>query len=109
MQPLLQAPVSHIVAFLVLHEITAIVPLFGLTAAFHYFDWLPPYISEGKWVSQGVNKFGNYFRKKGWLGELGDDELPSSRRSLWFGRGEGGVRLVVEFVSRCAAWHTHSC
>jgi hypothetical protein len=29
------APVSHVVSFLVLHELTAIVPLVGLAAAFH--------------------------------------------------------------------------
>jgi hypothetical protein len=36
------APVSHIVAFLILHEITAIVPLVGLAGYFHYANWLPP-------------------------------------------------------------------
>lgn len=35
------APVSHIVAFLTLHEITAIVPLVGLASLFHYTQWLP--------------------------------------------------------------------
>lgn len=88
--PLRNAPVSHITAFLVLHEITAVVPLFGLAATFHYTEWLPPYISEGKWVSDGVQKFGNYFRRKGWLGE------EDGGREKWWGRSEGSVRIVVE-------------
>lgn len=92
--PLISAPLTHISAFLLLHELTAIVPLFALAGIFHYTQWLPPYISEGKWISNGVEMFGNYFRKKGWLG---DEEY--ARRHKWWGRGEGGVRVVVEYVS----------
>jgi hypothetical protein len=35
------APVTHVVSFLVLHEITAIVPLVGLSCLFHWGNWLP--------------------------------------------------------------------
>jgi hypothetical protein len=35
------APVAHVVSFLVLHEITAIVPLVGLSYCFHVTNWLP--------------------------------------------------------------------
>ena len=31
------APVSHVVSFLILHELTAIIPLVGLAGAFHYW------------------------------------------------------------------------
>lgn len=89
--PLINAPLTHISAFLLLHELTAVVPLFGLAATFHYTRWMPPFISEGKWVSDGVEKFGNYFRRKGWLGEEG-----KAKRHKWWGRGEGGTRLVIE-------------
>ena len=91
--PLINAPLTHITAFLVLHELTAVVPLLGLAGVFHYTNWLPPYISEGKWVTDGVKKFGNYFRRKGWLGH------DASSRYKWWGRGEGGVRIVVEYAS----------
>lgn len=91
--PLIHAPLTHISAFLLLHEITAVVPLFGLAATFHYTQWMPSFVAEGKWVSEGVTKFGNYFRRKGWLGE------EKTRRSRWWGRGEGGTRIVVEYVS----------
>ena len=92
--PLRDAPVTHIGSFLVLHELTAVIPLFLLTGIFHYTRWLPPYISEGKWVSDGVEKFGRYFRKKGWLG---DDDITGGA-SKWWGRGEKGVRLIAEYA-----------
>ena len=91
--PLINAPLTHVSAFLLLHELTAVIPLLGLAATFHYAKWMPPFISEGKWISDGVEKFGKYFRKKGWLGE--DDR---ARRYRWWGRGEGGTRIVVEYV-----------
>ena len=90
--PLINAPLTHISAFLLLHELTAVVPLFGLAATFHHTNWMPPFISEGKWVSDGMEKFGSYFRKKGWLGE------EKARKYKWWGRGEGGTRIVVEYV-----------
>ena len=88
--PLRQAPISHVTAFVILHEITAVVPLFGLAAAFHYSNWLPPFISEWKWVSDGTEKFGGYLRKRGWITE-------DKRSGKWWGRGEGSVKIVVEF------------
>lgn len=93
--PLRNAPVSHITAFVVLHEITAIVPLFGLAGAFHYANWLPPYISEGKWVQEGTQMFGRWLRRRGWIT---DDEGSGK----WYGRGEGGVRIVVELATAYA-------
>lgn len=98
--PLRNAPISHITAFLVLHELTAIVPLFGLTFAFHKFDWLPPVFSEGYWVKEGVEKFGRYFRRKGWIrdadGEGFEDEKNRKGFAKWWPRGEDGVRLLIE-------------
>ncbi|KAF2725230.1 hypothetical protein K431DRAFT_281180 [Polychaeton citri CBS 116435] len=94
--PLRTAPFSHITAFLLLHELTAVIPLFGLAAGFHYYDWLPPYISEGAWVRAWSEKFGNYLRKKGWLGEEG------KWKYKWFGRGEGSVRIAVELATAYA-------
>lgn len=90
--PLLNAPLTHITAFLLLHELTAVIPLFGLAGLFHYTRWMPPFVGEGKWVADGVEKFGNWFRRKGWLGE----EERRGWRARWWGRGEGGTRVVVE-------------
>lgn len=88
-------------AFLLLHELTAVVPLLALTTFFHSAHWLPPLISEGKWIADGVEKFGRWFRRRGWLGPQDDVALQaeknaSSRRARWWDQGEGGVRLVVE-------------
>jgi len=53
---------------------------------------MPPLIGEGRWISAGVEKFGAYFRRKGWLG---DEESGVYR---WWGRGEGTTRWIVECV-----------
>ncbi|KAI1266538.1 hypothetical protein F5Y18DRAFT_360512 [Xylariaceae sp. FL1019] len=65
------APVSHIVAFLILHEITAILPIFGLTYFFYKMDWVPTSWVLGPWAAwaeDGVKKYVPYFRKKSWYG-----------------------------------------
>lgn len=109
-----RAPVSHVAAFIILHELTAIVPLFGLAGAFHYWHWLPPYFAEGAWISEGVEKFARYFRKKGWISESDEREVEEQTRqgnadrvekqsiSKWFNRGESATRWVVEFATAYA-------
>jgi len=102
--PLFNAPITHISAFLILHEITAVVPLLTLAGVFHFSGWMPPFISEGKWVSDGMAKFGRWFRRKGWIRDgdtVGADGKGGKvgkrgRFGVWWNRGEGGVRLVVE-------------
>lgn len=36
------APISHVTSFLILHEITAIVPLVGIWYLFHHYNWMIP-------------------------------------------------------------------
>jgi hypothetical protein len=98
LSPLRAAPLSHVTAFIVLHELTAIVPLFALAGAFHYYNWLPPYISEGKWVTEGIAMFGSWMRKRGWIGDNGE----GGGAGMWWGRGENGVRIVVELATAYA-------
>ncbi|KAK6065455.1 hypothetical protein SCUP515_11171 [Seiridium cupressi] len=65
------APGSHIVAFLMIHELTAILPLFGLVAAFQYYDIVPAGYVFGPWapyVQEGAFKFLRWFRKRGFFG-----------------------------------------
>lgn len=93
--PLRNAPVSHITAFIVLHEITAIVPIFALAGAFHYTNWLPPYISEWKWAHEGMQRYGNWMRKRGWISD-------DTKKGRWWGRGEGGMKIVVEVATAYA-------
>ncbi len=109
------APITHLTAFLLLHEITAIIPLFGLAGSFHYYHWLPPYFAEGAWVVAGVEKFGRYFKRKGWIGsdneaevereaKAGEDltRIENTKGLKWWNRGEGGMRWVVEFATAYA-------
>lgn len=85
------APMTHVVAFLALHEITAVVPLLGLFALFHYRPGLVPvsYMAEhyGGYVREGVGRFERYFRRKGWFG-FGEQEAGRRERD---GEGEGEV------------------
>lgn len=76
------APVSHIVSFLILHEITAIVPVLGLFGLFHYTNYVPVnYVTGhfGTYVEDGVGRFERYFKRKGWFGFGHDQEdVPSA-------------------------------
>lgn len=102
-EPLRNAPLTHVSAFLLLHELTAIVPLFGLAGLFHYYDYLPPYITDGDLVAQGVKRFGNYFRRKGWIEELNEDASgEQSQGAVRWSGGEGSVRIVTEFATAYA-------
>lgn len=111
--PLLGAPVTHITSFLILHEITAIVPLFALVGAFHYGGWLPSFAvgsaedgnNSNSAFDEGVKKFGKWLRKRGWVdeeqqmraikkegdGDLGLNQAPNH-----------GVRLILEFATAYA-------
>ncbi|KAJ5689304.1 hypothetical protein N7462_003696 [Penicillium macrosclerotiorum] len=106
--PLLGAPVTHVTSFLILHEITAVVPLFGLVAAFHYGGWMPDLSSEsgeGNAFDEGVKRFGRWLRKKGWVDES-DVTIVAEHEMIGVSQGghkEGaGVRLVLEFATAYA-------
>ncbi|EPE02722.1 mitochondrial seryl-trna synthetase [Ophiostoma piceae UAMH 11346] len=80
------APVSHVVAFLILHELTAIVPVLGLFGLFHYLADNNPvltYMVENysEQVEGGVARFERYFRKKGWLSGDGDGESAATEEA----------------------------
>lgn len=96
------APGSNVVAFLILHEITAIVPLIGLAGLFHNMEWLPTYWTEARYIQDGTEKFGRYFARKGWFG-FSREDMPSKDngvRSLDTGENTGGEK--VEAGKR---WH----
>lgn len=107
------APLSHVVAFLVLHELTAVVPLLGLFGLFHYGGASAApigYMMEhyGAYVREGAARFERYFTRKGWFGfgrEDGDEaaggikseegEGNDAVMSRWEG-SDGKYRIVVE-------------
>ncbi|KAI0392645.1 hypothetical protein F5Y17DRAFT_352038 [Xylariaceae sp. FL0594] len=71
LQDLRSAPLSHVGAFLILHEITAVVPIFGLAYLFHTLDWVPTSWVLGPWAAwaeDGLKKYVPYFRRKKWFG-----------------------------------------
>ncbi|KAI4592551.1 hypothetical protein KJ359_011133 [Pestalotiopsis sp. 9143b] len=77
------APGSHIVGFLLIHELTAVVPLFGLAAAFHYYDIVPAGYVFGPWapyVQDGAFKVLRYFRKKNFFGMGAEDAREGEQR-----------------------------
>ncbi|KAI0551172.1 hypothetical protein F4679DRAFT_540643 [Xylaria curta] len=86
LQDLRSAPLSHIFAFLALHEITAILPIFGLTYVFYTLNVDVP----ANWIvtEDGLNKWTSYFRKKRWFGlepvddSLREEALPRRDKSI---------------------------
>lgn len=80
------APLAHVTAFLILHELTAVAPLLGLFGLFHYWGgggWAESRLAElcGGYVAEGARRFERYFRRKGWFG---------------FGEGDGGDARQTE-------------
>ncbi|KAG6002204.1 hypothetical protein E4U21_003335 [Claviceps maximensis] len=97
------APVSHIVSFLILHELTAIVPLFLLFTLFHYTTFVPvAYISAhfGNYLQAGITRFERYFSRKGWFGFQPEDvekDLSNGVDALGkWDSGERKYRILVE-------------
>ncbi|KKK14508.1 hypothetical protein P175DRAFT_0501676 [Aspergillus ochraceoroseus IBT 24754] len=99
--PLLGAPATHITSFLLLHEITAIVPLFGLVAAFHYGNWLPDLTAKSAF-KDGTERVGRWLRKKGWVDEVEAGEVVTGTNTDTDTEKTKGVRLVLEFATAYA-------
>ncbi|KAL4972103.1 hypothetical protein BDW66DRAFT_12503 [Aspergillus desertorum] len=96
--PLLGAPATHVTSFLILHEITAVGPLFGLVAVFHYGNWLPDFTSYSGF-EEGTRRFTRWLRKKGWVEDSVDvDEVTAGTATE-----KKNVRLVLEFATAYAA------
>jgi hypothetical protein len=103
--PLLGAPVTHITSFLILHEITAVLPLFGLVGAFHYGAWMPDLASETGETNafdEGAARFGRWLKKKGWVNQ-DDVNTVAEHETTGVKKTEtAGVRLVLEFATAYA-------
>jgi hypothetical protein len=70
------------------------IPLLGLFATFHYTSLSPPaWLTNSAAITEGIEKFGKYFRRKGWLGEVVEPEpslVTGKEGGLVGGRVEGG-------------------
>lgn len=75
------APGTHITSFLILHELTAVVPLIILGMGFHYSGWLPGNMDEEK-VLGYMNQFGSYFSRKGWFGVSTSLQTDNAQRDM---------------------------
>ncbi|KAJ5191549.1 uncharacterized protein N7498_010534 [Penicillium cinerascens] len=105
--PLLRAPVTHITSFLILHEITALLSLFGLVGAFHYGTWMPDLASEtgeSNAFDKGAARFGRWLRKKSWVDESDVTTVADHEANGLAPREKerAGVRLVLEFATAYA-------
>lgn len=103
--PLFGAPVTHITSFLILHEITAILPLFGLVGAFHYGAWMPDLSSETGETNafdEGAARFGRWLKKKGWVDQDDVNTVAEHEASGVKRTERAGVRLVLEFATAYA-------
>ncbi|KAF6837179.1 hypothetical protein CPLU01_03291 [Colletotrichum plurivorum] len=97
-----RAPVSHVVSFLILHEITAVVPLLGLFGLFHYTNFLPlEYVTEhwAEYVRDGVGKAERYFSRKGWFG-FGAEDRGSMTGELEAGEDKGQTERTQDLLER---------
>ncbi|KAJ5665248.1 uncharacterized protein N7477_007696 [Penicillium maclennaniae] len=105
--PLLGAPMTHITSFLILHELTAVLPLFGLVGAFHYGNWMPDLTSgtgEKNAFDEGAARFGRWLKKKGWVDESDVSTVADHEATGLAPREKqrAGVRLVLEFATAYA-------
>lgn len=108
--PLISAPTTHITSFLILHEITAVAPLFGLFACFHYSGWTP-LLSGGddSSLNDAVQRFGKWMTKKGWVGSEDVEAAQSVSSTSTTSAGDGeksqaltrqkGAQLVLQFAA----------
>lgn len=120
---LISAPLSHITSFLILHELSALVPLVALFGLFHYTSWLPGGFGQAVWAREKAEKLVRYLERKAYWkrrlqrknknkeeeekeGEEGGSEgnLSSSGRM-----GERISRVLLEYVSIYKSSSFFSC
>ncbi len=68
---------------------------------FHYANWLPEGLAEGRWVREGVERFGRYFGRKGWFGFVREDKV--DKIEVKKGNGERGIEEEEKEIER--RWH----
>ena len=111
---LVSAPLSHITSFLILHELSALVPLVALFGLFHYTSWLPGGLGEAVWAREKAEKLVRYLERKGyWKGTFqrknkekkeeeevdGEEGGREGNLSRSGGMGERISRVLLEYVS----------
>ena len=111
--PLISAPLSHITSFLILHELTALVPLVALFGVFHYTRWLPAGFGQAVWAREKAENLVRYLeRRKSYWRRLRkkNEEEEGGEGEGKKGEGEGNLnragrmgerisRVLLEYVS----------
>ncbi|KAF7885153.1 hypothetical protein EAF00_010971 [Botryotinia globosa] len=95
--PLLNAPKTYIISFLILHEITAIVPILLLASGFHYSGWLPSDLIPEERVDKAKGMFERWFGRRGWFGYTAGsrlDGVDERNEGENVERGEGMIRKM---------------
>ncbi|PHH60427.1 hypothetical protein CDD81_1671 [Ophiocordyceps australis] len=100
-----QYPGSYITAFLILHEVTAVVPLVLLVLLFHYTTIMPmEYLMDKtqKRLKESMASFERYFRRKEYFGfkanedaSSNEDESQQEAMERWR-QGDPMYRILVE-------------
>lgn len=96
------APISHVVAFLILHELTAVVPLVALFGLFHYTDYVPlgyMMANYGGYVREGVGRFERYFTRKGWFGFGGANDAGGEVKGVMAAGAQGEEDVMDRWES----------
>lgn len=110
---LVSAPLSHITSFLILHELSALVPLVALFGLFHYTSWLPGGFGQAVWAREKAEKLVRYLERKAyWKGRLqrnnkkkneekeeGEEGGSEGNLSSSGRMGERISRVLLEYVS----------
>lgn len=102
---------SHVAAFLVLHEVTAIVPLVAFFAVLHWGaerlpldEWIGRAGKLGEWVEEGKVRGERFLRRRGWLKEDEKEAMRDERPEIEAGRPDGKglsekqVRIIMELA-----------
>lgn len=79
-------PVSHVTSFLILHELSAIAPLFGFWYLFHSLDFVPPHLPQ--WLTEnGVDFIKLMAERNGW-------DFSTQDGTKWLVEGAASYALV---------------
>lgn len=62
----MNAPVSHVTSFIIIHELTAVLPLFGLWGLFYYMDFTPTAGIPEWLLSKGTHFIDVLAERNGW-------------------------------------------
>lgn len=62
----MNAPVSHVTSFIIIHELTAVLPLFGLWGIFYYMDFTPTAGIPEWLLSKGTHFIDVLAERNGW-------------------------------------------